>query len=161
MPGPLLYSANPWIKYHIQKQYRGDRHYVWCSETFDGALLSPLDRGAFVAPSSNPAQIYRELAEAVRKGDRHCARIGELRLGIKQRATQWHLDGNLGTADLEEITALTDSLDLAVWKPYLYIIPRQSVESRIERVPPDERAGVTIEYRIADLNGSDFDIVQL
>ena len=31
-PIPVFYSTNAWVKYYINENYRGGRHYVWCSE---------------------------------------------------------------------------------------------------------------------------------
>jgi hypothetical protein len=66
MSGPVLYSTNVFLKFHIQEQYRGDIHYVWCSENFDSRKLSAYSSGSLVPPSSNPADIYRQLQQDVK-----------------------------------------------------------------------------------------------
>lgn len=161
MPGPVLYSVNPWLKHYIQAEWRGGIHYVWCSDVWDGGQLSQLERGSFVAPSSNPVDIYRELEQAVERRDQHCARIRELGVRIKGRATEWWLKGEITEHALQEIIALADSPDLRVWRPYVYIIPRGPVSARLETVPFCNRAGTAIEYRIADLRTSEFDPIKL
>ena len=45
MPGPVLYSTNPWFATEIASKYRGGNYFAWVSEYFDGACLRGLDVG--------------------------------------------------------------------------------------------------------------------
>ena len=40
MSGPLLYSTNTLLKFIIQQRFRGDIHWVWCSEVLDSKRVS-------------------------------------------------------------------------------------------------------------------------
>ena len=75
MANALLYSTNVFLKFQVEEQYCGGVHYVWCSENCDSKTLSIYSAGALVAPSSNPADIYRELKRDVDGKDKHSAKI--------------------------------------------------------------------------------------
>ena len=69
MSSLLLYSVNPYLKYHIHQKYRGDTHFVWCSEYFDSRKLGGFSAGSLIPPSSNPGSLYEDLKEAVESED--------------------------------------------------------------------------------------------
>src|ERR1700761_8978600 len=103
MSGLLLYSTNVFLKFHIQQQYRGDIHYVWCSENFDSRKLSPYSSGSDVPPSSNPADIYRSLMDDVNRGDRHSAKIAAQRASLEKLAITWLTAGEVTSVQKDEI----------------------------------------------------------
>lgn len=160
MPGPLLYSANPWVKWHIQRNFRGDRHYVWCSEQADSRTAAPNSLAGLVPPTSNPLQIYKDLHEACRTGDTHNSKIKEIKTSYLSLTTRWVADGSLNVTQREEIEFLMKSGELKLWRPLLYVIPRDLVEARMQSVPPAKRAGLGPEYIIEDLAGVEFDTVE-
>lgn len=45
VPGPLLFSTNPYVKHQIQLKYRKDKHHVWCSEIFDATKTGAYSAG--------------------------------------------------------------------------------------------------------------------
>lgn len=158
----LLYSTNVFLKFQIQEQYCGGIHYVWCSENCDSKTLSAYSLGALVAPSSNPADIYRELKRDVEGKDRHSAKINAQKLTLTSLAVEWEANGKITTAQRDDILYLVDSADFSLWRPLLYVIPRTSdIESRLQEVAMAKRAGVGPEYIIEDLTLSEFDIVEL
>jgi hypothetical protein len=161
MPGPLLYSTNVFLKLLIQERFRGDIHYAWCSESFDSSALSRYSLSSQVAPSSNPADIYRELKTAVQRKDQHSYKIGEQKLSLKKLAVDWEAAGEISTDDKEEIVYRLDNAAFDDWRPLIYVVPRALVHSRIQAVPPAMRASFGPEYIVTDLQRSEFDIIEL
>ena len=80
----LLYSTNTWLAYIIAQRFYNSEHYVWCTPFFDPRSLATYD--ATVPPTSSPSEIYRNLYEEARRGDRHSAKIKENQTGILRGA---------------------------------------------------------------------------
>lgn len=158
---PLLYSTNVLLKLLIQERFRNDVHYIWCSENFDSAALSRYSFSSNVAPSSNPADIYRELKTAVQRSDQHCHKINEQKLSLKNLALIWQTNGEISADEKDEIIYMVDNASFDQWRPLIYVTPRALVESRLQIVPPDKRASLGIEYIIPDLQRSEFGIIEL
>jgi hypothetical protein len=113
-------------------------------------------------PSSNPADIYRQLKEEVSRGDTHGSKITAVRTVLVALATQWLSDGEVTSEEAADITYLADKAGCLAFRPLLYIIPFGVVQSRVEPVPVDQRANpLAPEYRIKDLHRDEFDIVEL
>lgn len=161
MTPPLLYSTNVFLKLLIQQQFRSDVHYVWCSESFDSTTLPRYSFSSLVAPSSNPADVYRELKEAVRRSDQHCHKINEQKVSLKKLAVDWEAAGEISTDDKDEIVYRVDNASFAEWRPLIYIIPRALVQPRLQVVPAARRASLGPEYIIADLQRGEFDVIEL
>lgn len=158
---PLLYSTNVLLKLLIQERFRGDIHYVWCSESFDSQSLPRYSHRSQVAPSSNPADIYRELKGAVQRKDQHCYKINEQKLSLKTLAVEWENAGEITSEDKEEIIYRVDNASFDDWRPLIYVIPRAMVEPRLKVVPANKRASFGPEFIIADLHRYEFDIIEL
>ena len=161
MPNPVLYSTNVFLKLHIQERYRGDVHYVWCSEDFDSKMLSAYSAGAKVGRSSNPADIYRELQADVNSQDTHSAKIKEQRASLTTLAVGWFKSGEISQTDKDDILWLAKNASFAHWRPLIYVIPRLPVEARLQPVPAYRRAGLGNEYILSDLKRSEFDVIEL
>lgn len=162
MANLLLYSANPWIKHVIQDNYRGGRHYVWCSDHADSRILNKYSLGANVPSSSNPIEIYQGLKAAVSSRDRHNSKIVEVKATYQALLLpQWIADGTLGEFERDEILYLLENAEIDYWRPVLYLIPRSSVEKRLEPVPASKRAGIGMEYIIGDLHSDEFEFVEV
>jgi hypothetical protein len=161
MPPPLLYSTNVFLKLLIQERFRGDVHYAWCSESFDSSTLPRYSLSSQVAPSSNPADIYRELKNAVQRKDQHSYKINEQKLSLKKLAIDWEATGEIGSDEKEEIVYRVDNAAFDDWRPLIYIIPRALVLSRIQAVPPNNRASFGPEYIVPDLRRSEFDVIEI
>jgi hypothetical protein len=156
----LLYSVNPRVKLLIQREFLGDVHYVWCSERFDSATASPYTRAGLVPPTSNPKQIYRDLKEACDRRDKHNDKIVSMRAGCLARAEAWLAAGDITANDRDEIVYLVTQDDFELWRPVLYLIPRNPVEARLKPVPPAKRAGVGPEYIIEELAAAEFETME-
>jgi hypothetical protein len=156
----LLYSTNVFLKLLIQQIYRNDVHYVWCSEYFDSTKLAAYSIGALVAASSNPADIYRDLQRAVQSRDAHNAKIISQKASFISLATTWEMNGEISTTQKDDIIYMVNMADFNLLRPLLYIIPRVSVEPRLQLVPAHKRAGIGNEYILPDLNRSEFDVIE-
>jgi hypothetical protein len=160
MGNTFLYSTNVFLKLLIHEKYRGDIHYVWCSEDFDSKMLSAYSSASLVPPSSNPADIFRELRRDVERPDFHSAKINQLKVTLTDLAIDWEKKGLVSTADKDDIVFMVNNASLKEWRPLIYIIPRLLVETRLSAVPMRLRAGIGNEYIISDLKRSEFDIIE-
>lgn len=157
----FLYSTNAVLKLMIQAEYAGDVHYVWCSEDFDAKHAPAYSLKSLVGPTSNPAEIYRELLRDCKGPDRHSYRINQQKLSFTARAHEWERDCKITAAQRDEILCLVDKAGSDLWKPLLYVIPRAHIKDvRIESVPMPERASFGPEYIIKDLKRSEFELVE-
>lgn len=156
--GPVLYSCNHAIKFFINERYREGIHYVWCSEFFDSRwILTLMGR---IPKSSNPAQIYMDMEEAVDPFDYHDYKIADQRSKLLIQAQRWLDDGEITDQNFKEIAVLAKRSDWDLWRPLLYVIPRtELINQRLEHVPPEERANIGMEYRIKELHHNEFDVV--
>jgi hypothetical protein len=156
----LLYSTNVFLKLLIQEKYRGDIHYVWCSEDFDSRTVPAYSSASMVPPSSNPADIFRELRRDVERPDLHSARINQQKVSLTDLAIDWEKKGLVSTADKDDIVFMVSHAQLNHWRPLIYVIPRPPVQARLSAVPMRLRAGIGNEYIISDLKRSEFDIIE-
>ncbi len=157
----LLYSTNPWVSHWIGREYRAGVHHAWCSESFDSQKLDPMGAESLVPPSANPVDLYRAAAEEVRRGEKHSVRITRIKALLLGLAIKWERAGELSAEHREEIVFRLAEDEIWDWRPLLYVIPRTaSIESRIIRVPPQDRAGIGPEYKIQALRAEEFDIVE-
>jgi len=161
--GLFLYSTQPYIKYHINEALLGKRHYVWCSEVFDGRLEARINIASTLGKSSNPAEIYDDVRQYAKAGraDRHCDHIIRWRASIPTVAVELNKLGRIDDAALKEITYLVKTAEVDFWRLLLYVIDRQRVgDGRIQLVEPERRAGVANEYVINDLTLTEADILE-
>ena len=161
MAGPLLYSTNPFIKLIVQEKYRGDFHYIWCSESFDSNKLPGYSIASLVASTSNPASIYKDLSQGCKKGEKHCSKIGEIRTSLKALAVDWHKKGEINDDDKEELILLADEKDPMFWRPLIYVMPRDIVKAKLKPVKLSARASFGSEFVIEDLKRTEFDIIEI
>lgn len=157
----VLYSANPRIKLLIQERFRNDLHYVWCAEQFDSSKASAYSSAALTAPSSDPKKIYDGLYDDCARSDRHSAKIKDMRSSLTALAAEWSSTGECSTEQAQEIVFLVNQESYELWKPLLYVIPRQAVEAKLQLVPVDRRASAGLEYIIPNLARHEFDIMEL
>ncbi len=157
---PLLYSTNPFLKLLVQERFRGNVHYVWCSESFDSRVQAPYTAASLVPRSSNPAEILEELQRAVASGDTHASKIIEARATFTNLANIWFGNGEVTADERDEIIYMANNSGLEPFRPLLYVIPRPAT-ARLMVVPPSQRAGIGIEYIITDLQRSEFDVLEV
>ena len=156
----ILYSTNVFLKFHIQQLYYNDLHYVWCSDNFDSAKVSAYSAGHLVPPSSNPADIYRQLKAETTKKDRHSSKILEQQNSIKNQAVRYHASGSITETAKEDIFFMVDNASFDDWRPLLYLIPKQPILSRVEQVPIAKRASNGMEFIIKDLLSTEFHVIE-
>jgi hypothetical protein len=100
------------MKYLINEKYRGNVHYIWCSESFDSKTLSTYASGSLVAPTSNPKDIFLDLRKAVESTDKHNAKINEQISGLSARAVKWEASGEISAADKDDIIYMVNEAGL-------------------------------------------------
>jgi hypothetical protein len=160
MSGPLLYSTNTLLKFFIQQRFRSNIHWVWCSEVFDAKKSASYSDASLVAPSSNPADIYRELQRDVAGKDAHSSKITAQKASLQSLAVQWQASGDITTGQMQEIIYMVTTASIEYWRPLLYVIPRMLVEDRLQLVPIEKRAGFGSEYIIVDLKHDEFELLE-
>jgi hypothetical protein len=161
MPPPLLYSTNVFLKFLIQQKFRNDEHYVWCSESFDATTGARYSAGSMIAPSSNPAEIYRQLKLDIQNHDRHSYKINAQRASLTSLAIDWETSGAISSDIKAEIVFMVTNATFDDWRPLLYIIPRNLVETRLKAVPIHKRASFGDEFIVEDLRRDEFDVIEL
>lgn len=160
MNAPVLYSTNTFLKFHIQERFRNNVHWVWCSEKFDARKAAALSPDALVAPSSNPADIYRELRRDVDGRDTHSAKITAQKASLQAMAVKWKAECEISTLEMEEIIYMVTTGPMELWRPLLYVIPLPQPVARLQLVPIEKRASIAKEFIITDLRRSEFDLVE-
>jgi len=162
LPGPLLYSTNTFLSYEIGCRYRSNKHFVWCSEVFDPRKQSRNSLVSMVAPTSSPYEIARVLADAVVGEDHHNANIKKYRSLFKRFATIWEADKSITPEAASEIRGMVSQQSFRIWRPYVFIIPREPIESkrRLVSVKMASRAAAGPEYKIENLDTSEFDVIE-
>lgn len=150
------------MKYLINEKYRGNIHYVWCSESFDSKTLGSYVSGSLVAPTSNPKDIFLDLKRAVDATDKHNAKINEQISALSARAVKWEANAEISTLDKDDIIYMVnESAYFKHWRPLLYVIPRAPVEARLQAVPAALCASLGKEYILSDLRRDEFDLIEL
>ena len=160
MPPLLLYSVNPYLKYFIHQKYRGDIHFVWCSEYYDSRKVAGYSPASMIPPSSNPASLYERMKEAADREDEGDPKIILQKGALRALAVDWERDGQITTLEKEEIIVSIDEGHFKQWRPLLYLIPRAPVEARLITVTRASRASLGMEFQISDLKGSEFEIIE-
>lgn len=160
LEGPiLLYSTNTWLAYQIAERFYHREHYIWCVPYFDPRSLSVYH--ITIPPSSSPAEIYRDLYEVVRRGDRHSAKISENKAGILRGAEFKRVSGIITEDEERDIASIVELAETRDFKPLLYIIPYNLVSDLIKEVSVEDRAHpLSVEYIIECLPRRFFDVIE-
>ncbi|HEX8696200.1 MAG TPA: hypothetical protein VF746_27530 [Longimicrobium sp.] len=154
----LLYSASTWLAHAIAERFYGGIHYAWCSPHFDGTTAA---RHVNVPPTASPAEIYRNLADECRRGERHSDAIKRNRGGIMRGARMKREKGFITPARFAEIDQIVESAVTWEFRPVLYVIPFDRVSGIAFEVPVSERAHpLSVEYRVEVLPRGCFDIIE-
>jgi len=163
MPGPILYSANPWFASHVSSQYRAGVHFAWVCECYDAMGAPPGSAAAMIAPSSSPRRIYETLRDACAREEGHSDLIRGYRRKFKSLAKEWWTRGEITDEQRDEITSSVRTPSWLMWRPVLYVIPRDPIEraGRLHHVPRRDRAAFGAELQIRDLMPNEFDILEL
>jgi hypothetical protein len=163
MPGPILYSANPWFATDVAHRYRGGIHFAWVCECFDVKAAASGTAAAMIAPTSSPQRIYRNLSEECKGQDEHSAGIRHYKKTFRQLAKAWLAKGEITRDQHDEIVASVNARTWRIWRPVLYVIPRAPIEAarRLLLVTRSNRAGHGPEQQILDLRPEEFDIIEV
>lgn len=155
----ILYSANTWLAFSINERYYGGKHYVWCTPHFDRDNAGIATN---VPPSSSPSDICRVLNADIQRNDLHSAAIERNRVGILKGASAKRASGVISPDQERDIVSILARAQLRDFRPMLYVIPWALITTRAIDVPIGERAHpLSVEYRIADLDRSEFDAIPL
>lgn len=147
-----LYSTNPMYSHELACKYLNCRHLVWCSEEYN-----PIG-----APSSSPKRIYDSLYEECDHEDTHSSLIRGYKRTIRRLAMSWYSTGTINEDQKDEILATVNSQSWRIWRPILYIIYKPNIinAGRLIRVPAPDRAAHRDEWKIEDLDSSEFEIFE-
>ncbi len=162
MPGPILYSTNPWFATEVAVKYRGGLHFAWVCEYFDCSTAPAGSAAALIAPSSNPKRIYDKLCEDCENEDGHSALIKGYKKKFRLLARAWNADNSISDEQCEEIVATVNSHSWKICRPVLYVIPKAGIApGRIQSVRLPDRAAYGPELQIGDLLPNEFDVIEL
>ena len=154
----VLYSASSWLAYIIAEQYYGRYHYIWCTPHFDPSSVASISYT--VPPSSSPAEIYRNLREDVKLGDRHSAKIAANKAGILKGMEYKMTTGEITKEQASEIASIVDAAEPRDFKPLIFVVPFALVAKLIKPVPVNQRAHpLSIEFIIDRLPREKFDVI--
>lgn len=157
-----LYSTNPWYAHELSQKHLGGKCLVWCSDNYDPTAAAALSAAALTAPSSSPKGIYDILYSDCEHEEKNSGLIKKYKKTFKKLALSWHMQGIITPQDKDEILATINSHTWNIWKPLLYIIYRPPIESagRLIQVNIGARAAYGNEWKIADLDKSEFEILR-
>ena len=142
-------------------RYLNGYHFAWVCEYFDARKAPSGSAAAMIAPSSNPCRIYRNLRED--QHDDHSQMIRDYRKTFIRLAHDWLARGVISKNQRDEIIAEVRSRTGLIWRPVLYVIPREPIEraGRLVQVRRSARAAHGPELQITDLHRDEFDIIEL
>lgn len=148
----FLYSTNPKFSHIIAEKYQHNKHSVWCSDKYDPDG----------APSSNPCEIFITLQKDCESEDNHSALIKRYKKTFKGLAALWAASGKITADERDEIIAQINSKSWNIWRPQLYIICQSffTGTKRLIAVPVTKRAALYTEWKIEDLDSSEFEIIE-
>ncbi|HET7230692.1 MAG TPA: hypothetical protein VFJ16_11860 [Longimicrobium sp.] len=154
----LLYSTNTLLGYAIAERFYRGVHYAWCSPVFDGKATAVHIN---IPPTSSPSGIYRQLWEETTRGEMHSSTIPRIRDGIKGGAEAKLAAGVINAAEREEILKMIQHASVREYRPVLYVIPYDRVETLVSDVPVHERAHpLSVEFKVQALPRDCFDLIE-
>jgi hypothetical protein len=147
-----LYSTNPYFSHFISEKYLNNKHFVWCSDLYDPGG----------APSSSPCELFISLQKDCDSEDGHSSLIARYKKTFRRLAVIWRAKKIITSEQEDEIVMQINSHSWKIWRPQLYIICRSLIESsnRLMKVPVKSRASTTEEWKIQELDSSEFEIIQ-
>jgi hypothetical protein len=92
----------------------------------------------------------------------HSTYITQNKSGLKKGAIQMLSSGVVDMNDFTRINTIIDTASIEEFTPFIYLIPRNLIETKIKIVDVDSSANpLSIEYQIEDLRLSEFEIIDL
>jgi hypothetical protein len=148
----FLYSTNPTFAHRLVEKHNGGKHCVWCSDKYDPGG----------ARSSSPCELFIDLQKDCDSEDTHSSLIAGYRKTFRRLVKIWELAGKITKDAGKEIMAEINSKSWNIWRPQLYIVNRDPVEKagRLLPVPVQNRAALWEEWKINDLDTSEFEIIE-
>ncbi len=154
----VLYSASSWLAYIIAERYYGGYHYIWCTPHFDPSSVPSISYT--VPPSSSPVEIYRNLREDIKRGDRHSAKIAANKAGILKGMEYKMAAKEITPEQASEIASIVDAAEPQDFKPLIFVVPFGLVEKLLQPVPISQRAHpLSDEFIIDRLPRENFDVI--
>lgn len=158
-PPLLLYSTNTWLAFSIAERYYGGIHYAWCSPEYDGTNTA---LHVNIPPTSSPAEIYWNLWQETRRGERHSQVMKVNRRGILRGARAKMAEGAITAEQLKAIQKTVARSQPYEFRPLLFVIPFAGVESLVDEVPASQSAHpLSVEFRIPRLPRDRFHVLEL
>lgn len=154
----LLYSTNTLLSYAIAERFYRGVHHAWCSPVFDGKTTAVHIN---IPPTSSPSGLYRQLWEETSRGELHSNAIPRIREGIMNGAAAKLAAGVISAAQHGEIMDTIKGANLREFRPVLYVIPYDRVETLVSDVPVRDRAHpLSVEFKVEALPRECFDLIE-
>lgn len=155
----LLYSTNTLLGYSIAERFYRGVHYAWCSPVFDGKTTA---MHINIPPTSSPSAIYRQLWEETTRGEMHSTAIRRIKGGIEAGADAKLATGVIDAVQHKEIMETIENASIREFRPLLFLIPFDRVETLVSDVPVKERAHpLSIEFKVQALPRDCFDVIEI
>lgn len=156
----FLFSTNSWLSFVIGEEFYGSTHFVWCTNIFDTATVSPVRMTT--PPTSTPKEIYHSALQEVSRGDRHSAKIEQWRNGLLRGAEIRHSRGEIDDGAFAEVSAIIGQSAIRDFRPLLYVISYAETKHLVHHVPVHERAHpLSQEFRIERLPRDCFEVLDM
>jgi len=156
----IYYSINTKLAFLINENYY-QQHFVWCAPVFDSEKLDHLNILRQIPPSSNPFTIYKRFKQDVTCKDLHSNYVTQNKTGLKKGAIQMLNKGVIDLIDFSRITTLIDKATIDDFMPFIYLIPKGLIESKVKMVDVDFSANpLSVEFQIEDLKKDEFEIIE-
>lgn len=157
-----VYSTNPWYSHEVALKYLKGKHFIWCSDCYDPTTSPAVSSSALTAPSSSPKGIFEKLYTDTENEEKNSDLIKKYKKTYRKLAVTWFASGIIDNDQKNEIIATVNSISWRIWRPLLYIVYKAPIiaSSRLISVPVTSRAGYGGEWRIEDLDDSEFEIIE-
>jgi len=154
----ILFSTNTYIAYRINRDYYGDKHFVYCTSKAGCKSLNVELLGN--PPSSRPMGRYNQLKDESKTGELH-GLIKEQKHGIQKGALEKYRKNQITLIQKEEILYIAEHAKNLDYRPLLYIIPYSKVKELLKKVKIQNKASLfSEEYIIKELPGDSFVIIE-
>ncbi len=154
----ILFSTNTYLAYRINRDYYGDKHFIYCTSKAGCKSLTVelLDNPS----SSSPMTRYKQLKEGSKTGELHGI-IKEQKLGIQKGALEKYKKGLITLEQKNEIFYIAEEARNLDYRPLLYIIPYNKIKELLKEVKIQDKASLfSEEYIIEELPGDSFVIIE-
>lgn len=150
----ILYSAGTKLAYLLNQKFYGGLHYVWCAPAPDSDSVLGGN-----PPTSDPWQICMDLAEHVRRADKHSSLIANNRGGLIRGASAREQQGLITSDTRKLIEEIVNAATFEQFKPLFMVMAYDDVKGLVQPVAIAERAtALSQEFVIADLPRANFDV---